>query len=231
MHSNDYEALFAEIITKMDARDAATVVAATPKPSKLARVSAIVKIAAASGAILIAASLVFRQPQAARRTTFTVATGADGIDAIDRNAIANIKNWKPAKQSDLRQDFADWLRRYGVEPAGKMELDAKGAGVSSGAAYLLITDKAPGIKRTIWMVDHRAVYDSVGKIQGIAKIPKASMSRISWSDNGAPIERPEGDGLLVVRDYTSAYGTTVFFVKNGKLCSGIVADISGLQLR
>ena len=83
MQGNDYETLFAEIITKMDARDAAKLVAATPKPSKLARVSAIVKIAAVSGAILIAASLVFRQPQAARRTDFTVATGADGIDAID----------------------------------------------------------------------------------------------------------------------------------------------------
>jgi hypothetical protein len=226
----DYEALFAEIVNKMDERPRASS-AAKQKALKVKKTSSIPRIAVVVGAILVTVALIFRQPQAAKRAVPAVTVSPEGVAPDDAKIIGNIKNWKLAKVSDFNLNFTNWLRGYGVSPASKIELDTKGTGASSGAAYLLVTEKTPGIKRVIWVVDHRAVYDTVGKIQGIAKIPREGMARITWDENGVPVETADGDGLLLIRDYTNANGATVFFVKNGKLCSGVPANIMNLEIR
>lgn len=227
----DYEALFAEIVNKMDERTRGSSSEAKQKAPQAKKTTVIPRIAVVAGAILVTVALVFRQPQAAKRAGSDVAVSADGISPGDAKVIGNIRNWKAANASDFNLNFTNWLRGYGVTPASKIELDTKGAGAASGTAYLLVTEKTPGVKRVIWIVGHRAVYDTVGKIQGIAKIPKEGMARITWGENGIPAETADGDGLLLIRDYTSANGATVFFVNNGKLCSGVPSNITNLEIR
>ncbi|HEX4544999.1 MAG TPA: hypothetical protein VH110_01480 [Candidatus Acidoferrum sp.] len=191
----------------------------------------VLKVALVIGAISSLGLVVFRQPRAADPAASDVAARTDGVSPADASVIPDIRNWTAAKPSELSLNFTEWLRGFGVEPASKIAMDSKGAGEPSGAAYLLLTDKTPGMKRVVWVADHQVVYDSVGKIQGIAKLSRESMSRISWSKSGTPVETAEGDGLLLIRDYTSPNGTTVFFIKNRKLCSGVPANITNLELR
>jgi hypothetical protein len=155
----------------------------------------------------------------------------DGVSPADAPVIPDIKKWTAVQPSKLSATFIQWLRGSGAEPASKLTLDAHGSGVSSSAAYLLVTGSAPDIKRVVWVVDHHVIYDHVGKFQGIARVSKGGIAHIAWSESGTPVETAEGDGLLVIRDFTAPNGTTVFFVKDGKLLSGVPADVTNLDLR
>jgi hypothetical protein len=191
----------------------------------------VLKVALAIGAISALGVAVFNQPHAAKPAASDVAARTDGVSPADVSVIPDIRKWTAAKPSEFSPNFTEWLRGFGVDPASKIALDSKGIGDPSGAAYLLVTDKTPDIKRVVWVANHQVVYDSVGKIQGIAKLSKESMSRITWSESGTAVETAEGDGLLLIRDYTAPNGTTVFFVKNGKLCSGVPANVTNLDLK
>lgn len=183
------------------------------------------------GAVLCMSVGVSPAPHAAGPASSEVAVKTEEVPSADAKVLPDSRNWTMVNSSGLSSSFAEWLRGYGAEAAGKIALDAAGTGEPNGAAYLFATDKNPAVKRVVWVVNHQVVYDHVGEIQGIAKVSKEGMSRIAWRESGRPVENPDGEGLLLVRDYTSPHGTTVFFLKNGKLRSGIPEDITDLDLR
>jgi len=185
----------------------------------------------AIGAVLCMSVGVAPSPNAAEPAGSEVAAKTEEAPPVDAKVLPDSRNWTMVNSSGLSSSFAEWLRGYGAEPAGKIALDAAGTGEPDGAAYLFVTDKNPAVKRVVWVVNHQVVYDHVGEIQGFAKVTREGMSRIIWRESGRPVESTEGEGLLLVRDYTSPRGTTVFFLKNGKLRSGIPADITDLDLR
>ena len=90
-------------------------------------------------------------------------------------------------------------------------------------------DNAAGV-RVVWVVDHRVVYDVFGPMEGITRVPAGEMAHITWSESAAPTETAEGDGLMLVRDYAPG-GVTIIFLKNGKLYSGVPANLPNIELR
>jgi len=154
-----------------------------------------------------------------------------GIPEAEMRIIPDARQWELDDPLTFDLGLTAWMERFGVSPTSKIELDKDGADHAFGTAYLLVTRKTPDVKRAVWVSDHEVVCDIVDKIEGIAKIPKQNISRISWSENGAPVESPDGDALLLIRDYSNPAGATVFFTSNRKLHSAVPADFHNVALR
>jgi len=191
--------------------------------------SMVIRVALTLGGLVVLWGILSGQtPRFAKADS---AAAMSGVAADDAKLIPDIGLWQVAGPPDSSSNFATWLRQYGVNPASKIEMDSKGFGSPSGSAYLLMTKKSSELKRAVWVDGGQVVYDNVDKIQGIARVPARATSHVSWKEGAAPPERPEGDGLLVIRDYTDPDGVRLFFVKNGKLVSGVPADLSNIELR
>jgi len=155
----------------------------------------------------------------------------EGISEPEMKIIPDARQWELADPLTFDLGFTAWMERFGVSPSSKIQINSDGVGQAFGTAYLLVTRKTPDVKRAVWVNAHEVVCDIVDKIEGIATVPKQNISRISWSESGAPAESPDGDGLLVVRDYSNPAGATVFFTRNGKLHSAVPADFHNVELR
>ena len=149
---------------------------------------------------------------------------ADGV------TVANRDGWRPATTVDLAPEFVSWLKNAGVTPEPQISLDPHGDG-SSSLAYLLQADNNPNLRRVIWIVDRQVVCNFMGRIDGIARISRDSMSRISWAEGAAPLKGADGDGLLVVRDHTRHDSATVYFFSQHELHTAIPADTSQISLQ
>lgn len=193
-------------------------------------VSLTLTIALVLGAIAIAAILAGRLHHSTVVGS-SVAARVDGLSPDHMSTIPDIRNWTIATPSDLSLNFTEWLRAFGIDPATKIDLDAHGNGEPSSTAYLLVTQKSPDLKRVVWVADHHVVFDAVEKMQGIARVPSTGMSRIQWSETATPVETPEGEGLMLIRDYSAPNGVTVYFLKNGNLCSGVPRTLPNVDLR
>ncbi|HEY1937331.1 MAG TPA: hypothetical protein VGJ33_05320 [Candidatus Angelobacter sp.] len=152
------------------------------------------------------------------------------IAAVDSRVIPDVKNWRPVRDEELNLSFINWIDPAGTSGHSRLLLDAAGQNEFNDPAYLLATDKIQNTKRVVWIVDGHIVYDNVGALIGIARVSRDEMQHVRWSEAGSPQETPDGDGLLVLREYDSPTGTSIFFVHNGNLYSGIPADYRSISL-
>lgn len=154
-----------------------------------------------------------------------------GVDADDSQVIPGVRSWRLGTNEDLDAAFAAWIDPSGSALRTKLSLDANGKRESTDHAYLLVSDKSKTSKRVVWVANRRVVYDFVGPLIGIARVPRDQVQHMRWSEAGTPQEPPDGDGLLVVREYGNADGASIFFVHDGVLYSGIPADYRSLSLK
>jgi hypothetical protein len=201
------------------------------EPIRHERSSWLLRAALVIGVIVAVGTVVSNQARLSKAEGADPGVRPDGLSREEVNVIPDAKQWRVADPAEFSSDFTAWMQRSGASPASKIELAPDEKGLPSSVAYLFVTEKTPDVKRVVWVVDRQVLCDVVDKIEGIAKVPKQSMSRIAWSESSTPVETAEGDGLLVVRDYGDATTATVFFVNNGKLYSGIPADFHNVDLR
>lgn len=155
----------------------------------------------------------------------------NGVAAEDARLIPDAGRWAVIDPATLDSSFRYWLSGFGAQPNSRIKLDSRGSGEPTGVAYLLATAKAGDRKRVVWVADHQVVYDIVEKVQGIARVPASSLARMAWRAGSRPPETPEGDGLMIIRNYMEPNGIAVFFVQNGHIYSGVPEDLSNVELR
>jgi len=183
---------------------------------------------AASLSLTVIGWFLLKQPTKADATSQPV---LDGISSSDRPLIPNLNGWKIAAPSDLNTDFLSWLKDAGADPAAYVRTDSSGSGTLNGAAYFLKADTDSNTKRVVWIVDHRVLFDTILRADGITRIPKANIVRASWAEGKAPGSDLDGDGLLVVRDSSKPDAATVYYTSQGALHTAVPADYRQLSLR
>lgn len=184
----------------------------------------------AAGVLICAAILPFRSGKAEGAGP-VVPPSIEGIDVGDSKIISNAGTWRLGKDEDMELSFVAWIDPQGQGGHTRFFMDAEGKHESNDKAYLLASEKSSNIKRVVWIADQRLVYDYVGPLVGIAKVPRDEVDHMRWSEAGTPQESPDGDGLLVVREYGSPNGVSIFFLHDGVLCSGMPADYRSLSLK
>jgi hypothetical protein len=163
--------------------------------------------------------------------TLEISQSGVGLEAGDSKIIPDVKNWRLGRDEDLNTSFIAWIDPRGEGSHSRFSLAADGKHESDDNAYILTSDKNSNIKRVVWIAHQRLVYDYVGTLVGIVRIPRDEMEHMRWSEAGTPQELPDGDGLLVVREYGSPNGASIFFLHAGVLCSGVPADYRSLSLK
>ncbi len=169
-----------------------------------------------AGALVLAFIGLFFHPRSTARPVQLVqaATIPKGIAPADAASIPNLNGWKLANVEEIGPDSPDWLRSYGLTLDSTAQLDAQGHGSATCTAYLLVSKTGGEVRRMVWIVDHRVLFDMEGKAAGIARIPKTDFRSLNWEEN-APVSGSDGDGLLLVRDNTKPESATVFYLAHG----------------
>jgi hypothetical protein len=197
-----------------------------PKP----RNTWVLRVALAVGVVLSVTIIPFRSAHvegASPVPTWSI----DGVEAGDSKIIPDARNWRLAREEDMDVSFVAWIDPHGAGALSNLPMDADGKHELNDKAYLLAAKKGNGINRVVWIADRRLAYDYVGPLMGIAKVPRDEMEHMRWSEAGTPQESPNGDGLLVVREYGTKNGASIFFLHAGVLCSGTPADYRSLSLK
>jgi hypothetical protein len=187
--------------------------------------------AALAAAVIICFAIIPFRSQKVEGASTAGLRHAVGIDADDFKRIPGVRNWRLGTNEDMDAAFAAWIDPSGSTLHTRLSLDANGRHESTDNAYLLASDKSNTIRRVVWVADRHVVYDFVGTLIGIARVPRDEVQHMRWSESGTPQESPDGDGLLVVREYGNADGASIFFLHNGVLCSGIPANYRNLSLK
>jgi hypothetical protein len=179
----------------------------------------ILKIAIAVGA-LVAIAAVFAGNMGTEITQSSVAAGVVRVEGVwdkDAGAIPRLAGWRPVTQSDFDPDVTGWMKGSGVTPAGRIELDLDGA-VPQDTVYCLGHDGDQS-KRLVMLENGEKVLDSVmPNVIGVVKIPKSSLSGITWATK--PITESDGDGLMVITRADDQVKAVIFFRGGGKIISG-----------
>jgi hypothetical protein len=189
----------------------------------------VLRSALAAGVLVSVAIMPFRSGKAEGASP-VISQSIEGIEAGDSKIIRDARNWRLGKDEDMELSFLAWIDPQGNGGHFKFSMDADGKHESNDKAYLLTSEKSSNIKRVVWIADRRLVYDYVGPLIGVAKVPRDEMDHMRWSEAGTPKESPDGDGLLVVREYGTPNGASIFFLHDGVLCSGTPADYRSLSL-
>jgi hypothetical protein len=188
------------------------------------------KVALAAGVLAAIATIASERTPSETVSQHAEAAKPAGISEAEIKIIPDARQWELADPLTFDLGLTAWMERFGVAPSSKIQLADDGTGLSFGTAYLLVTRKTPDVKRAVWVIDGEVICDIVDKIAGIAKIPKQNIARISWSEGGVPMD-PDGDALLLIRDYSSPGGATVFYASNRKLHSAVPADFHNVALQ
>jgi hypothetical protein len=188
------------------------------------------KVSLAVG-VLVSLGIFLSINGSVKGATLDVSQSGVGIEAGDFKIIPDVKNWRLGRDEDLNTSFVTWIDPRGDKSHSRFSLDADGKHESTDNAYILTSNKDSNIKRIVWIAHERLAYDYVGTLVGIVRIPRDEMEHMRWSEAGTPQDPPDGDGLLVVREYGSPNGASIFFLHAGVLCSGVPADYRSLSLK
>jgi hypothetical protein len=189
----------------------------------------VLRAALAVGVLACVASITFRSGNVEGAGP-AVPPSVAGIDAGDFKIIPGARNWRLGRDEDMDVSFVSWIDPRGAGRNSRFSMDADGKRESNGNVYLLAADKSMA-KRVVWIANGHLVYDYVGTLVGIAKVPQDEMEHLRWSEAGTPQESSDGEGLLVVREYGNPNGASIFFLHAGVLCSGIPSDYRNISLK
>jgi hypothetical protein len=179
--------------------------------------------------LVVTGYFVYRESPAAASATVTDATPQDKLPGSGL-LVPNPNGWTVAGVTDFNPDFVAWLKRSGVTPETKITLNPGAEGDGTSVVHVLRPTTGERTRRVVWMLDNSVVFDLVGPLEGVTRIPKESLLKISWAEGSAPTFTPDGDGLLVVRDHSKPGTATVYFTSQRILHTAVPADFEGISL-
>lgn len=188
-----------------------------------------IRIAVAAAMVLVAVGIfLFRTPG-----TTVDATSQNKLSQPAQASAAlepKFDGWTQAQVKDFNADFLAWAQRSGAVPLTRVTLDGNAGGDAGSVVYFLRPEANGKVKRVVWMHGSKVVFDMVGPVDGIIRIPKEALSAISWQEGTAPAFTPDGDGLLVVRDQSKPASATVYFTSEQVLHTAVPADFAQISL-
>jgi hypothetical protein len=152
------------------------------------------------------------------------------IPSADAARIPNLKNWRLLEAGDFSAIATAYLQQQGRRPEGQIEASFSGA--SADSAYLLInTASNPQPVRLILIINQQVRFDAnMPRIDVAARIPKSRLSGIEWRGH-TPVGEPDGDGLLIVRDYGDPSSAIVLYWSGVQVLSGNPKDFHLIALQ
>ncbi|MGZ4824736.1 MAG: hypothetical protein ACXVZT_08955 [Terriglobales bacterium] len=140
------------------------------------------------------------------------------IPPAESALIPNLSNWRLLETSDSSLSAIAYLQQQGLQPEGHIAASFSGSGADS--AYVLVnTGAGAGAQpmRVVLIVKQQVRFDAnMPHLDVAARIPKSRLAGIEWKGR-APMGEPDGDGLLLVRNYADP-------------ASGMILYWSGVQL-
>jgi hypothetical protein len=137
-----------------------------------------------------------------------------GVWPVDAVKIHDIQKWALMDGDDFDPSGAAWLRSLGVNAAGRMPGDFCGDGENNGdVAYLLRS--SDGGRRLVVLCRGTVHYDAqFPKVVLAARVPKQPRNTLAWV--GQPLEDPQHDGILLVKDADDRASGLVFYLNESK---------------
>ncbi len=158
----------------------------------------------------------------------TAPASPDAILDADKGLIPSVKNWKVAGPEAFGTDEVAWLRGNGVPVEGRITADFSGKGTAGDVAYAL--QNPSGEKRIVVLSGGTRIFDSRYTYLGIAaRVPRESVSSIEWS--GAPPDKPNGDGLLIVRAPNDRGSGLIIFTRGNQTITAVPKDYQSVRLQ
>jgi hypothetical protein len=189
----------------------------------------IFRIAVAIGAITaLAAIFVMQAPNANAPLEESSQPVPAGIMPVDVPLILNAERWHASTADDFLPEVVNWMRSYGVDPAGRFELDVDNGGGSQDVAYFLSGEDTQ--RRVVLLQNRENVYDSVfPDLVAVVRVPRYAMQSIEWKKKLAT--EPDGDGLLLIRGTSGNLRGVVIFMKEGRAYSGNPVTYENIGLK
>lgn len=152
------------------------------------------------------------------------------IPAADAALIPNLDNFRLLESGDCSVDALAYLEQQGLRPDG--HIAASFSGTDTGSAYVLINKQSEGpTVRVVLIVGQQVRYDaSMAHLDVAARIPKSQLTGIEWKGR-PPLGEPNGDGLLLVRDYANPGSGTVLYFSGVRLISANPKDFHAIALQ
>lgn len=152
----------------------------------------------------------------------------EGVLPLEAPLIPGVSRWRLAQPEDFNRNAAGWMRGSGEQPAGRLAADFRGSGNARDAIYVLVNDE--GMVRVVMLANGVNRYDVQYEQLGIAaRVPKGLAGKIEWA--AAPVQPPDGDGLLIVRSGNDPASGVVLFLSGTKIVSGAPVNYQRIDLR
>ncbi len=192
--------------------------------SKLARVAVVAGLTIALGLSL----RLYGVPAPA--SELVPASQLQGVLAADAPLIANLDQWRPAREADYDPDAVAWLRSEGIPPSGRVtgDFSGKNNGRDLDVAYILKNDD-DGLMRIVVLSRGKIIYDlRYRNITGAVRVPASQLNSIAWQ---TPLSgTADGDGLLVATRPGDRASGIVFAFHGQKLLLGVPVDYQRVSL-
>lgn len=152
------------------------------------------------------------------------------VPSADAALIPNLKNWRLLEPADCNTSALAYLQQQGLHPDGRIAANFSGEGGDS--AYVLMNTEAGGQPvRVVMIVKQQVRFDSaMAHLDVAARIPRSRIADIEWK-NRAPVGGPDGDGLLLVRDYADPGSAMVLYWSGVRLMSASPKDFHVVALQ
>jgi hypothetical protein len=159
-----------------------------------------------------------------------VAETKAAIPPADAALIPNLSSWRLLEPADCNVSALAYLQQQGLHPEGRITADFSGQGGDS--AYVFINNESGGQPvRVVMLVKQQVRFDAgMARLDVAARIPKSSIAGIEWK-NRAPLGGPDGDGLLLVRDYSDPGSATVLYWSGVRLMLASPKDFHMVALQ
>ncbi len=151
-----------------------------------------------------------------------------GVPSEDASKIHDSQGWRLMDSDDFDQHGEAWLRQQGQTAEGRI-VAPFGSNGTEGSAYLLKSRQEQSCRLVI-LVGGDVRYDAtMPAIALAARIPRSALSRVEWRGHEL-VNPPDGDGLLVVRNFGDPGSGMIFFVSGVQTIVRIPADYRTISL-
>ncbi len=210
----------AKAVDKMPGVDALP--AESSSSIRWARVAEAITVTTVAALVLAFGRIAEPHPPA----TTTVSAISSGIPV----QLPGLEDWRLMKAADFDADATAWLRQQEQAPAGEIT-DNLGPEGSNAHAYALLAVSGSGAARVVLLRDQQVVFDAeLPKLQLMARIPAREFAQAEWR-GGAPVVTPEGNGILLVKDYRDPGSGMVLYLSGMRVISLVPVDFKTLNLQ
>ena len=201
------------------------------QPYQREKSTPVFRIALAIGAVAALFAVFILKPSSAQPDLSNSAPDlnrADGVSAIDSLKLPYLKGWHAMTPEEFAPEIAGWIRGNGVEPSGRIELQADDKNEAPDVFYLLV-DK-DGQTRIAMLLNGAMFYDTrFPNIAGAVRVPHDSLAGIAWKIK--PSYAAVGDAVMVFERSESGMRPLIMFPNGRNLLVGEPERYYNINLR